>query len=269
MFYNIFKRRGEAINGAIVFLILFSIIFSGCTWFGGEEEERIPTAILKSEGKNRAGYFVVRVDVINYPIRARNVEIAFLDANGTKVAFSVGRNTTGVTLDHIYFSSYSGPDERNQVIYYDVDNDLRLAGTKANHTKDYFIIYPRLGLKNSGNSESTVANLTLILYWRDDSYLEKDEDVNSELIIGKTLIFSNNTVEMDVVDGQNNSNDSSTNITSILIIVFVLALLCITLIVTFLLIKSRKSNEDEIIETSNNNNKKDNNGEPDYDEVEN
>ena len=148
-------------------MILFSILFSGCTWFGGDDEKRIPTAVLKSEGKNKVGNFVIRVDMINYPVMARNVEIAFLDRNGTKIVFFVGRNTTGVSLDQIYFSSFAGPDEHNQVIYYDMDDDLRLAGTEANHTKDYFIIFPRLGPKNSRNSESMVANLTLILYWID------------------------------------------------------------------------------------------------------
>jgi len=237
-------------TGWIVLLILFSILFSGCTWFGGENEERIPTAILKSEGKNKAGNFVVRLDKINYPVRARNVEIAFLDQNGSKVVFSVGSNTTGVTLDQIYFSSYNGPNERNQVIYYDMDNDLRLAGMEANHTKDYFIIYPRLGVKKPGNSESIVANLTLILYWRDDSYIEQDRDETKDSVIGMVVIDSNNTVEGNILDMENTANDSVINSNLLLIILVILALLCIAIII-FLLRKTVKFGGKDNEEISN------------------
>ncbi len=239
----------------IVSMIFLSILSSGCTWFGGEGEERIPTAVLKSEGKNPAGYYLVRVDRINYPIRVRNVEISFLDRNDTKVVFSAGRNTTGITLDQIYFADHSGVDHRYQVIYYDIDNDLRLAGTEANHTKDYFIIYPRLGLMNSGNSESWLANLTLVLYWRDDSYVEKNRNNTEELIIGKTLIDSNNTMEKNIIDLENKTNESDTDVNSLLIIVFIIAFLCIVLIFTFLFRKSGKSSENDNIEIPNKNEK--------------
>ena len=251
MLRNICKGRGVASKGGIVLLILFSILFSGCTWFGGEDEERRPAAILKNDGKNKAGNFVVRVDMINYPIKVRNVEIVFLDRNGTKITFSIGGNTTGVTLDQIYFSDYTGLNERNQVIYYDMDNDLRLAGTKANHTKDYFIIYPKLGAKDFDDPDYSIEGLQLILLWRnDDPYVPRDdpndpeeEKENEGALIGSITLSENpvainsSVVEIDIQEAADRDN-------KIIFGIVLIVLLCIIIIVVLypkLILKKRKN----------------------------
>ena len=239
--YRMFKICG------LISIILASAMIPGCTLFDEENPVSVPKAVIINEGVNEEGNFKLRVIEIDRPVRARNVEIAFLDREGNRVDFSAGRTVSGITLDNIYFSQVNPPDKNFQVVYYDFDDDQRLAGKPvktdnitSNFGRDYFLIYPKLGLTDPADTDYSIANFTLVLLWKDDKEMDENVRITDELTIGRTKILrepgTNVTQSSDTTTGKDNKYRNVGVIVGIILIMFLG-------IIVFVIINMRSSSE--------------------------
>jgi len=222
----------------------------GCTLFDEENPISVPKAVLTNEGVNDEGIYVVRVIEIDRAVRARNVEIAFLDTEGNRVDFSAGRTVSGITLDNIYFSQVNPPDKNFQVVYYDFDDDQRLAGKpvkgdniSSNFGRDYFLIHPKLGAKNPDDPDYSIANFILVLLWKDDNELDENVRISDELTIGKTTILREPDTNVTHIDEP--SSEENYKYRNVGVIVGIILLMFLGIIV-FVIINTRNSAEKSI-----------------------
>lgn len=242
--YRMFKICG------LISIILTSAIIPGCTLFDEENPVSVPKAVIINEGVNEEGIYVVRVIEIDRAVRARNVEVAFIDTNGDRVDFFVGRTVSGITLDNIYFSDVNPPNRNFQVVYYDFDDDQRLAGNpvkgdniSSNFGRDYFLIHPKLGAKDPDDPDYSIANFILVLLWKDDNELDENARITDELTIGKTTILrepDTNATHIDEASSEENNKYRNVG--------FIVGIILLTFlgIIVFVIINTRNSAEKSI-----------------------
>ena len=240
----------------IVFLVMTCILLSGCTWFDMEEEDSLPKIVLKNEGTNDNGNFVVRIEETVPTVRARNIEIGFENPDGSRILFLSGGEVKGTTLDNIYSTVIGETSRDHQVVFYDLDDDQRLAGrpqrtedVSSNLGRDFIYIHPKLGAEDLDDPEYSIEGIKLILLWRnDDPYIpdtdfQKKKDDEGAHIASITLIA--NTSTMDDPERENEPQESADRDNKNLFGMILLAILCVVIIVVLYpkIIKNKKKKD--------------------------
>ena len=237
----------------IVFLVMTCILLSGCTWFDMEEEDSLPKIVLKNEKANEKGNYIVRIEETIPTVRARNIEIGFEKPDGSRITFLSGGETTGTTLDNIYSTVIGGTSKDHQVVFYDLDDDQRLAGrpqrteglNSSNLGRDLIYIYPKLGAEDFNDPEYSIEGFKLILRWRnDDPYVpdtdfKKKKDDEGALIASITLIAKPSAI--DDSGRENELQDSPDSDNKTIYGIVLLVILCI--VITVVLYPKLKENE--------------------------
>jgi len=203
----------------------------GCLWFDEEDKQDIPQAVLISEGTNAKGNYVVYVNNMTEPVRARNVEIAFLDTQGEMILFSAGKNTTSISLDRIYFTDVGEPGPNYQVVYYDFDGDDRLAERPGYEKKDNFLISPNIGTIGTSSTDIPPDDITLVLIWKSDTDQREIKGIDEDRIIGRTLLAMTNGSVNGSEEADSKKEDTRLSMGQALGLIMLIVLLVIMIVI--------------------------------------
>jgi len=208
-----------------------------------EEEDSLPKIVLKNEKANEKGNYIVRIEETVPTVRARNIEIGFENPDGSDIRFLSGGEVKGTTLDNIYSTVIGETSKDHQVVFYDLDDDQRLAGrpqrteglNSSNLGRDLIYIYPKLGAEDFDDPEYSIEGFKLILRWRnDDPYVpdtdfQKKKDDEGAIIASISLIA--NPPAIDNSGREDEAQESADRDKKNLFGMVLLAILCIVIIV--------------------------------------